>query len=69
MTTAALSQDILIASRIHLAVLDEFIGVVQRKLDTTVNSFAQDSLKDLMANLVEQREDYSAMVEPLAAAA
>jgi hypothetical protein len=64
MTTLSPSSDIFSASEIHLSVLDEFIGVVQRKLDETTNTFAQESLKDLLGSLAEQRESYIVMAEP-----
>ena len=69
MTTPTLSNEVFNASQIHLGVLDEFIAVVQRKLSETANPFARDSLKDLLASLSEQREGYSAMIEPFAVAA
>ena len=64
MTTASSSYDIFVAAQLHLNVLDEFIAIAQAKLNETVNPFARDSLKDLIANLTEQRDSYAAFAEP-----
>lgn len=64
MTTSSSSYDIFVAAQLHLSVLDEFIAVAQTKLNETVNPFARDSLKDLIANLVEQRDNYAAFADP-----
>ena len=63
------SYDVFAAAQLHLSVLDEFIAVVEAKLESAVHPFTRDSLKDLLANLGEQREGYVAVVAPPVAAA
>ncbi|HYG87339.1 MAG TPA: hypothetical protein VD978_13860 [Azospirillum sp.] len=69
MRTLALSNDVVVAARTHLNILDEHIAVVQKKLEETVNPFARDSLKDLLGNLADQRDSYVAVTELAAIAA
>ena len=69
MKTLSLSGDVFADTQVHLSVLDEFIAVVQKKLEETVNPFARDSLKDLLGTLAEQRDSYAAFAEPVAIAA
>jgi hypothetical protein len=66
MQSLSSSGDIAHSARVHLSVLDEFISVVQKKLDETANPFTHDSLSDLLADLVEQRDDYRAFTTPVA---
>ncbi|HEY0837623.1 MAG TPA: hypothetical protein VGE72_27155 [Azospirillum sp.] len=69
MKAFSLSSDVFAATQVHLSVLDEFIAVVQKKLDETPNPFARDSLRDLLCSLTDQRDSYVAFAEPIAAAA
>ncbi|ALG75608.1 hypothetical protein VY88_28935 [Azospirillum thiophilum] len=59
--TAPIAKDVLASATLHLEVLEEFIGVVRRKLTVTDNAFARDSLTDLLLNLTEQRDGYQAL--------
>jgi hypothetical protein len=68
MTKTAFSTEIFNAATLHLSVLDDFIAVVQGRLAGTTNSFARDSLTDLLANLSEQRDSYLAFAEPVTTA-
>lgn len=63
------SDEIHAASLMHLGILDEFIRVVEGKLDTSMAPFLRDSLADLLGNLAEQRETYTLLTEntPIAA--
>lgn len=65
--TAQIAQDVLASATLHLDVLEEFIAVVRRRLASTTDTFARDSLTDLLLNLTEQRDSYQAFL-PLAAA-
>ncbi|HYH20583.1 MAG TPA: hypothetical protein VD995_18400 [Azospirillum sp.] len=69
MKAPLISNDVFAATQVHLSVLDEFIAVVQKKLDETPNPFARDSLKDLLGSLTDQRDSYVAYADPVAAAA
>ncbi len=73
MTKTALSAEIVDAAALHLDLLGDFIAVVQGRLaqDALVagNPFARDSLTDLLASLIDQRDTYLALAEPLTAAA
>jgi hypothetical protein len=64
---APIAQDVLASATLHLDVLEEFIAVVRRRLASTTDTFARDSLTDLLLNLTEQRDGYQAFL-PLAAA-
>ncbi|AWB08098.1 hypothetical protein A6A40_23980 (plasmid) [Azospirillum humicireducens] len=64
---APIAKDVLASAALHLDVLEEFIGVVRRKLAATTDPFARDSLTDLLLSLTEQRDGYQAFL-PLAAA-
>ena len=48
---APIAKDVLASATLHLEVLEEFIGVVRRKLAATTDSFARDSLTDLLLSL------------------
>ena len=63
------SDEIHTASLVHLGILDEFIRVVEGKLDASMAPFLRDSLSDLLLNLAEQRETYATLSEdaPIAA--
>ncbi|WP_207458037.1 hypothetical protein [Azospirillum sp. SYSU D00513] len=67
MTTASFSNDIFISSEVHLNVIDEFVTITQRRLDETSDSYARDSLRDLLNTLEEQRVSYIPFTDPLAA--
>lgn len=58
---APIAKDVLASATLHLEVLEEFIGVVRRKLAATTDTFARDSLTDLLLNLTEQRDGYQAL--------
>lgn len=64
---APIAQDVLASATLHLDVLEEFIAVVRRRLASTTDTFARDSLTDLLLSLTEQRDSYQAFL-PLAAA-
>ncbi len=63
------SNEIHAASLVHLGILDEFIRVVEGKLEAPMAPFLRDSLSDLLSNLAEQRETYTTLTAdtPLAA--
>ena len=61
-----IAKDVLASATLHLEVLEEFIGVVRRKLAATTDSFARDSLTDLLLSLTEQRDGYQALAMPTA---
>lgn len=63
---APIAKDVLTSATLHLEVLEEFIGVVRRKLAATTDSFARDSLTDLLLSLTEQRDGYQALAMPTA---
>jgi hypothetical protein len=63
------SSDIHAASLMHLGILDEFIRVVEGKLDVSMAPFLRDSLSDLLSNLAEQRETYTTLTEDTSLAA
>ncbi|WP_372400652.1 hypothetical protein ABMY26_35490 (plasmid) [Azospirillum sp. HJ39] len=67
--TAPIAKDVLASATLHLDVLEEFIGVVRRKLTVTNDAFARDSLTDLLLNLTEQRDGYQALTNLPAAIA
>lgn len=64
---APIAQDVLASATLHLDVLEEFIAVVRRRMASATDSFARDSLNDLLLSLTEQRDSYQAFL-PLAAA-
>ena len=64
---APIAQDVLASATLHLDVLEEFIAVVRRRMASTTDTFARDSLTDLLLSLTEQRDSYQAFL-PLAAA-
>ncbi|MCM8738724.1 hypothetical protein M5E06_31995 [Azospirillum sp. A1-3] len=61
---APIAQDVLAAATLHLDVLEEFIAVVRRRMASTTDTFARDSLTDLLLNLTEQRDGYQALAMP-----
>ncbi|CAO3362917.1 hypothetical protein [Azospirillum melinis] len=61
---APIAQDVLASATLHLDVLEEFIAVVRRRLASTTDIFARDSLTDLLLNLTEQRDGYQALAVP-----
>lgn len=61
---APIAQDVLASATLHLDVLEEFIAVVRRRLASTTDTFARDSLTDLLLNLTEQRDSYQALTVP-----
>ncbi|WP_448207948.1 hypothetical protein [Azospirillum sp. sgz302134] len=69
MNTATFPGDVLEAATTHLSVLDDFIAITQAKLEETSNSFARDSLNDLLASLREQRDTYVTFATPIVVAA
>ncbi|MFS2013612.1 hypothetical protein ACCD06_27725 [Azospirillum sp. CT11-132] len=64
---APIAKDVLASATLHLDVLEEFIAVVRRRMASATDSFARDSLNDLLLSLTEQRDSYQAFL-PLAAA-
>lgn len=64
---APIAKDVLASATLHLDVLEEFIAVVRRRMASTTDTFARDSLNDLLLSLTEQRDSYQAFL-PLAAA-
>jgi len=69
MATRMTSDEIHAASLVHLGILDEFIRVVESKMDTPMAPFLRDSLSDLLGNLAEQRETYTTLTENTSLAA
>ena len=67
--TAPIAKDVLASATLHLDVLEEFIAVVRRRMATTTDSFARDSLNDLLLSLTEQRDSYQALAMPAIVAA
>ena len=63
------SNEIHAASLMHLGILDEFIRVVEDKLEAPMAPFLRDSLSDLLSNLAEQRETYTMLTEQTSMAA
>ena len=63
------SDDIHAASQVHLTILDEFIRIVEGKIDASMAPFLRDSLSDLLSNLADQRETYTALTEDTSLAA
>ena len=63
------SDEIHAASLVHLSILDEFIRVVEGKIDASMAPFLRDSLSDLLSNLAEQRETYMVLTEDASLAA
>lgn len=61
-----IAKDVLASAALHLEVLEEFIAVVRRRMAATTDTFARDSLTDLLLSLTEQRDGYQAFL-PLAA--
>ncbi|WP_448189421.1 hypothetical protein [Azospirillum sp. sgz301742] len=57
------SDEIHTASLMHLGILDEFIRVVESKLEAPMAPFLRDSLSDLLGNLAEQRETYTILTD------
>jgi hypothetical protein len=66
---APIAKDVLASATLHLDVLEEFIAVVRRRMATTTDSFARDSLNDLLLSLTEQRDSYQALAMPAIVAA
>ena len=66
---APIAQDVLAAATLHLDVLGEFITVVRRRMASTTDTFARDSLTDLLLSLTEQRDGYQALAMPAIVAA
>ena len=69
MATRMTSDEIHAASLVHLGILDEFIRVVESKMDTPMAPFLRDSLSDLLGSLAEQRETYTTLTENTSLAA
>lgn len=63
------SDEIHAASQVHLTILDEFIRVVEDRIETSMAPFLRDSLSDLLSNLADQRETYTALTEDTTLAA
>ena len=66
---APIAKDVLASATLHLDVLEEFIAVVRRRMATTTDTFARDSLNDLLLSLTEQRDSYQALAIPAIVAA
>lgn len=69
MQALAFSGEVARSAKLHLSVLEDFIAVVQSKLGETANPFARDSLSDMLADLIEQRDSHLMLAEPVAIAA
>lgn len=48
------------SASLHMDVIDEFIAIIQSKLNGSTSDFTRDSLTDLLSGLTEQRETYRA---------
>lgn len=68
-TAAPIAKDVLASATLHLDVLEEFIAVVRRRMASATDSFARDSLNDLLLSLTEQRDSYQALAMPAIVAA
>ncbi|HYG87071.1 MAG TPA: hypothetical protein VD978_12495 [Azospirillum sp.] len=69
MASRMISTEIYAASLVHLSVLDEFIRIVEGKLEAPIAPFLHESLTDLLTSLSEQRETYSTLVDEMPRAA
>jgi hypothetical protein len=58
MIIATASEKVTSSSRVHIALVDEFIQLTQNKIDAQGDAFVRESLYDLLATLREERAGY-----------
>lgn len=58
MITATTAEMVTSSSRVHIALVDEFIQLTQSKIDGQKDAFVRESLYDLLATLREERAGY-----------
>lgn len=52
------SEKVTTSSRIHIALVDEFIQMTQQSMDAQDDAFVRESLNDLLATLRDERAGY-----------
>ncbi len=58
MIIATANEKVTSSSRVHIALVDEFIQLTQNKIDAQGDAFVRESLYDLLATLREERAGY-----------
>ena len=58
MFIATANEKVTSSSRVHIALVDEFIQLTQNKIDAQGDAFVRESLYDLLATLREERAGY-----------
>lgn len=58
MLASATTEKITTSSRVHIALVDEFIRLTQNKIDDQRDAFTRESLLDLLATLRDERAGY-----------
>ena len=58
MIAAISAEKVTSSSRVHIALVDEFIQLTQNKIEAQNDPFVRESLYDLLATLREERAGY-----------
>lgn len=58
MLIATAAEQITSSSRVHIALVDEFIQLAQNRIDGQNDPFVRESLCDLLSTLREERSGY-----------
>ncbi|CAO3446526.1 hypothetical protein FBZ82_11962 [Azospirillum brasilense] len=58
MLIATTTEQITSSSRVHIALVDEFIQLAQNRIDGQNDPFVRESLADLLSTLREERSGY-----------
>ena len=58
MLIATATEQITSSSRVHIALVDEFIQLTQNRIDGQNDPFIRESLCDLLSTLREERSGY-----------
>ncbi|MDQ2105576.1 hypothetical protein [Azospirillum isscasi] len=58
MLIATAAEQITSSSRVHIALVDEFIQLTQNRIDGQNDPFVRESLCDLLSTLREERSGY-----------
>ncbi|KAA0683469.1 hypothetical protein [Roseomonas genomospecies 6] len=58
MLIATTTEQITSSSRVHIALVDEFIQLTQNRIDGQNDPFIRESLCDLLSTLREERSGY-----------
>lgn len=68
MIIATANEKVTSSSRVHIALVDEFIQLTQNKIDAQGDAFVRESLYDLLATLREERAGYLELLNAAAMA-